>query len=482
MKWLKIVILSGFFLILIPFVLGEIGIIIPEKGVYNLGEKIKTSISIIESQDYGGFLKAEIKCENYGLQYYTMPLDLEADYRTQIDVPELTLFASMKGNCHIAADFEDMNGDSISKADSNSFLVTDKLNISTEKVIEALPNKNILLQGTVKKINGDDLQSGNAKISFNNKEFDTEIKFGIFEYVLNLNLELDIGNYPVLIAIEDKYKNYANDVVQLNILPIATRIENRLESEKVKPGNALKARIILYDHKDRVMNGTINTDLTAPDGKVLARKKAESLDWINYEFSKNALHGTYSIISKMEDLKQETSFEVEVVEQISMSYDDEAVIIENTGNVDYDDETTIILESGNKKYLINKRIKLKPGEILRIDLSKEVPSGSYDIILPQTEARLENETFSTNVVEDAIISDNRPVYKKIGSVVGAVTGSVVRTSGYIASRPLLASIILVMIILLIVAYYSRGFIANRIRKKKPETSELFKDYKYYGKK
>ena len=44
----------------------------------------------------------------------------------------------------------------------------------------------------------------------------------------------------------------------------------------------------------------------------------------------------------IEDLSQETQFEVEVVNQISMSYDNEAVIVENTGNVDYDDETTII--------------------------------------------------------------------------------------------------------------------------------------------
>ena len=338
------------------------------------------------------------------------------------------------------------------------------------------------MEGTVKKISGEGLQSGNIKISFNDEEFDAEVKFGNFMHTLNLNLDLDIGNYPVLIAIEDKYKNYASSVVQLNVLPIATRIENRLESEKVRPGDTLKARIILYDHKGRVMNGAINVDLIAPDGKLLSRKEVESLGWVNYEFGKNALHGAYTIISKIEDLSQETSFEVEAVQQISMSYDNESVIIENTGNVDYDDETTIILESGNKKYLINKLIQLKPEEKLIIDLSKEVPSGSYDIILPQTEARLENETFSTNVIEDAIISDNRPAYKKIGSVVGAVTGSVVRTSGYIASRPLLASIILIVIILLIVVYYSRGFIISRIRKKKPETSELFKDYKYYGKK
>ena len=477
MKWLKVVILSSFFLILMPFVLGDINVIIPEKHTYNLGEKIEASVSIIENEDYNGFLKVVIECEDYDLQYYTIPLSLEADYRTGMQIPGLTLFASMVGMCNLRVDFEDTRGDRISKTESNAFLVTSDLNIFTEKVINSLPDEIVILEGTVKKINNESLDSGNVKISFMNKDFNTEMEFGKFKYNLSLDSDLDIGNYPILIAVEDKNENYANEVVQLNVLPIATRIENRLESEKVKPGNTLKARIILYDRKDRSMNGTIKVDLIAPDGKKLVSKEVESLDWINYEFSKNALPGTYSIISVMEDLKQETKFEVEVLEQISMSYSDEVVIVENTGNVDYDDETTIILERDDKKYLINRRISLKPGETISIDLSKEVPSGSYDIILPQTET--ENETSATNIIEDVAISDNRPAYKKISSIAGAVTSFVVKTGGYIASRPLLASIILTVIILLIVLYYSKGAIINKIRGKKPkDTDEIFKDFKY----
>ena len=433
MKWLKVVITSSLFFILMPLVFGEINIAIPEKEVYNLGEKIGASVSIIEDQDYEGFLKAIINCKDYGLQYYTTPLSIEANFRTQIQIPELPSFASMKGNCNIRAEFEGINGAKISKADSNSFFVTDELNISTSKIINVLPTENVILEGVVKKINSDDLEAGNVKISFRNKEFDTNVEFGNFNYSLALDPDTDIGNYPILIVVEDKHKNYGDAIVQLNVLPIPTRIENRLESKSINPGNQLNARIILYDHKDRVMSGIINVNLLDPDGKKLISKQVESLDWINYEFNRNDLPGTYSIISTMEGLRQETQFEVQTMKKISMRYGDEIVIIENTGNVDYDDETTIILESGDKKYLINKRINLKPGETTRIDLSKEVPAGTYDIVLPQTEAMAENETFATNIIEDATISDNRPVYKKVGSIVGAVTGAVVKTGGYIAS-------------------------------------------------
>ena len=478
MKWLKAAVLASFFLILMPFAFAIISVEVPEKEIYNLGENIVASVSIIESKDYNGFLRVTLGCEGYNLPYYTTLLSLEANFRTQITAP-LPLFESMKGTCSIIADFEDTSGDRISRGKSKTFAVSDELNVSMNNAISALPNENIELEGTARKLNGESLQAGDAKISFRNKEYTTKVEFGNFRYTLALDTDLDIGNYPILVKIEDKNKNYGDAIVQLNVLPIATRIENRLESETVKPGNALKARIILYDHKDRAMNGTINVDLLDTEGKRILDKEVESLSYINYEFGRKALPGTYTIVSKMDDLSEETKFEVEALKEITMKYDDQAVIIENTGNVYYDDETTIVLESGDKKYLINKKIELEPGETLSIELSKEVPSGTYDVVLPQAQAIEENETAKTNVIEDVEISDERSVYKKAASGLGTVTGAVVGAGGYIASRPLLASVILVVIIILIAFYYSKGFILEKIRRKKPEdTNELFKDYKF----
>src|SRR3989338_4484427 len=206
------------------------------------------------------------------------------------------------------------------------------------------------------------------------------------------------------------------------------------------------------------MNRKPNVAMREPNGKKQVKKDIRRLDSVNYELTSDALPGLYKIISKIEDINEETGFEVETVKQLSMHYENEAVIVENIGNVDYDDETTIMLESDNKKYLINKKIELKPGETLSIELSKEVPYGFYDIILPQTQeimqqSQEENATEpqeEANVIKAVEISDKRPVYKKIGSGLGIVTGSVVRAGGYIASRPLLASVILIVIVLLIV--------------------------------
>ena len=178
-----------------------------------------------------------------------------------------------------------------------------------------------------------------------------------------------------------------------------------------------------------------------------------------------------------------------------MSQEGSFVHVENVGNIDYNDETTIILENNDGKYLINRQIELKLGEKITIDLSKEVPQGTYDVILPEEavatgEAKKSDENKSAqetveqqNVIKDVAIDDNRPMLKKTANVVSAITGAVVSTAGYIASKPALAATILILIVLGTVAYYSKDFIVNKIKgRKRDDTSRIFKDYKFMGKK
>jgi len=193
MEWLKGVSLSILFLFLMPFVFGEITIYISETDAYNLGEKIAASVSLLEDENYNGFLKAILVCEEYDVSYYTSFLELKSDFRTLIQIPELPLFASMKGNCNIRAEFEDTDGNRISRTVSKTFLVTDQLNISTQKIISSLPDKTVVLEGDVKKISGENLDVGNVKVSFLNKEFDTEVEFGKFKFSLDIDSDLDIG-------------------------------------------------------------------------------------------------------------------------------------------------------------------------------------------------------------------------------------------------------------------------------------------------
>jgi len=243
------------------------------------------------------------------------------------------------------------------------------------------------------------------------------------------------------------------------------------------------------------VNGSeIDIKIVGPDEKVIVEKKVQSMSSLVFETQKNQMPGTYVMLSNYKDIEEKNTFTIEEIKKVEMNQEGSLVYVENIGNVDYNDEITIILESDGKKYLVNKKIKLKPLEKISLDLSKEVPQGVYDITLPEEtveelsteedEAEKINESAQdvfgpVNLIKNVPIEDNRNVIKKTGDGLTAVTGAVISTAKIIASKPTLASIILVVIILGTVTYYSRGFLVEKIKRKKPQDeSNLFEDFEY----
>lgn len=475
----RLVVLQLLFLFIIPVAFGEISITLPEKELYNLGEKIVPTVSIKEDQAYDGFFSLHIFCYKYDLQYYTIPLNVEADFRTQVTVPELPLAKPMTGKCNLRSNFEAIDGESIDTAQSEDFFVTDELDISTDEDLEAKPGEDILISGEIKKANNEVLSKGEATISFRNEEDKTEIISGKFEHTIHLSDDVEVGDIPILIAVRDNYDNYGDKTLNLKVIPIPKAIENLFENYNLIPGDTLKVRVILYDHNHHAMDGKINVKIFGPDEKLVAENEVQSQNYFEFKTEKRQIPGTYFLLTSFENIKEQNSFTVEEVRKIIMRQEGSLVNIENVGNVEYEDEVTIILEGDDKKYLINKKVDLKPGEKITIDLSKEVPQGTYDIILPEDAVSIDENV----IIEDVLISDNRSVPKKITGAMSVVTGAVVSTVGYITSRPILAAIILSLVVIGTVARYSKDFIINKIKGKKEEdASNLFEDYKFEEKK
>jgi hypothetical protein len=496
MKYLKRLFLLQFLLLfIIPTTFADITITLPEKEMYNLGEKIVPVISIKQENDYDGFFKLYISCDNYDLQYYTIPLNLEAGLRTQLTVPELSLSKSMTTKCRLKSNFESTDGEKIDTEWSKDFFVTDKVNMVIEGNFEAKPGEDILLFGEIRKQSNELMSKGEAKISFKGNEETVDVVNGEFKHVIHLSSDAEAGNIPIIIAVTDRYGNYGDQSLRIKILPIPTRIENSLENNILMPGDTLKARVVIYDHTNKAINGSrINVKIFAPDEKLMAEKDIQSLNYFEFKTEKTQTPGKYRLLSTFEDVEEQSTFQIESVRKIIMNQEGYFVHIENVGNVDYKDEVTIILESDDKNYLINKKIDLEPGEKITIDLSKEVPRGIYDITLPEnlveepaaeevndiSQSKDSIETSGpVNVIKDVPIDDNRNVIKKTADSMSIVTGAVAGAAGYVASRPVLASVILILIILGTVTRYSWGFIKNRVKgKKEDNTSNLFEDFKF----
>mgnify|MGYP001226395611 CR=1 FL=1 len=478
-----LLVLQFVFLFIIPLSFAEIQLILPEKGFYNLGEKVAPTVSIKEDEANYGFFKLLISCEDYELQYYTIPLDLEAGSRTQLTVPGLPLSDTMDGKCRLRADLDATDGTRIDSQWSEYFVVTDELNIKVDDALEAKPGEDLLVSGEVRDYNNKLLSKADVEITFRGTKTEAEVSFGKFEHQIHLDSNAGAGDIPMSIKVMDEHGNYGDASINIKVLSIPTRIENTLENNVLMPGDRLKVGIILYDHSNNAMNGSvINVKISDPNEDVITEQDVESKGNIEFETDKNLLPGEYSLLSVFENIKRESSFTIEAVREIVMKQEGSLVNIENVGNVGYKDEVTIVLESDDKNYVINKKIDLEVGEKITIDLSKEVPQGTYDIILPQEVVEEEDlEVEQTNVIEDVQIDDNRNVVKKTTDSMSVITGAVVGAAGYVASRPLLATGILAFIIIGVVTHYSWGFIRNRAKGKEDETEHVFEDFKYEDK-
>lgn len=491
------------FLFIIPLSFAEISITVPEKDVYNLGEKIAPTVSIKQDEDYNGFFKMYISCDKNEMQYYTFPLNLEAGSRMQVTVPELLLFSSMQGHCSLKSTFEKITGEKIDSEWSNDFFVTDGMDITIDTKLEAEPSDDIIIEGLIKK-HSSELLNGEAEISFEGEKTTTDIILGKLEHTIHISYDAEAGNIPLTITAKDKHNNQGEKTLQIKVIPIPTKIKSSFENSDLIPGETLKAMVVLYDHNSKIMDSSINVKILDPDENLIAEKEIKSSNNFQFKTESSQMPGNYFVLSSSGSIKEQNTFTIEVIRKSTMRQENSLVHVENIGNVDYNDEKTIILERDGNRYLINKKINLKPKETITIDLSKEVPQGVYDIILPvdeSTEADTEeaetsaddnennDETENTkeivgpqNLIENVQIDDNRPIIKKTADGLSAVTGAVVGTANYISSKPKLASTVLILIILGTVTYYIRGFIIKKVKGKKSETSDLFDDYQFDEKK
>src|SRR3989344_3785883 len=155
-----------FFLMLLaimPLTFADIAIQ-TNQPVYNLGNKIQASASVIYSSDFEGLFKLTISCPEQRLQYFTTPISLEGNSRTALQVPELTSSSSMLGNCNIIGELATNNNLPLAQGNSNPFEVTYNLIVlPVNEKITSLPGQEIRITGIVNEAHGNNVLKASVK-------------------------------------------------------------------------------------------------------------------------------------------------------------------------------------------------------------------------------------------------------------------------------------------------------------------------------
>jgi hypothetical protein len=388
----------------------------------------------------------------------------------------------MMGRCKLRSDFMTTEGENVDSAWSEEFLISDTINITLGGKLGARPGEDVSIIGQVTKLSGELLSEGSVEVVFGDSLSELGIISGEFEYKTKLDEHAESGFIPVTFVAKDKYGNYADTYALFRVIPIPTKIENQIEDSTLIPGEKLKSVVTLYDQNDKVINGDkIAVKIFDSEENLVFKDEIENMGYIEFKIENTLSPGSYYLLSSAENARAQSNFIIEEFNKIGVEQSGSSLDVENIGNVAYDNKMNIVLKEGDKEYKITKKVILNPRETIDIDLSKEVPSGTYDITIPGQEFLMENSTIPT--IEDVHIEDNRSVWKKTYSGMSFVTGAAIETAGYVAEKPLLTTLILSLIIIGTVAYYSKNYIIKKIKKENPDdTSNLFDDYKYIGKK
>ena len=444
--WVLVLIL----LMVLPIMLASVEVTSKLNSEYNLGEDISLSIKIVPDQSANVLVKSTLRCEKDKL-YYVSPIDVEKDNEIVLDIPPIKAFS--EGSCKIMAEAETLEGESLGRVYSDEFFVSSDLEvIITLDKTEVMPGESIKIEGTVTQHN-QKVEQANVFITLDDEKERAELNDGKFSYNIELAKSIQSGEHKISVLANDKYGNANEQKATINVAAVPTSLDYEMNANEFNPGSELQVNARILDQGGDIINGNIGIKLY--QGKTLFGKErvifdtnAESGKQFGFMFAPDTAPDEYKLSLMYESLKKEDSIKILHYSKIEIRLEGNILFVKNTGNVDYNNKTNIMLEKDGETYVLEKRVKLKVGEETTIDLTKELPSGTYTI-----KTDLSNEPLEIN-------ESSQPAYRK---GINLMTGWAIAGSDLLVKRPWVASVIMILIIVAIVAFFSRGKIKESLK-------------------
>lgn len=475
----KVLLLLMFFAI-IPAVFADVTIK-TNQNIYNIGNGIGASVSVIQANSFEGLFKLSIECGAYKLDYFLTPVSLESNFMSAINIPEITATKSMIGNCTLAGALMS-ESQVVEQSNSNGFGVTEQLSIlPVQSKITALPSDSIQIAGIVNEAFSNNVLKATTTVALDNISSIIEAIGGKFNATIKIPKNIKSGQHLIGISASDSKGNVGTASVELYIIPVPSYLKLDLSGNVLLPGTKINLLTIIFDQADEIINDSLSLELTSPSSKKIFEKKVQSNENIDYEFSQYAEPGLYGLVATYRDLLAQASLNITKVREVKIKYQNESVIVENVGNVVFADELTFALESNSKKYPITKKVEIEQGKTLIIDLSKEVPFGVYSVFVSLQEGfDLVKDKINISsllpeqkniLADNALIHDNRPLYKKAASGFASVSTLLVGADGILTKNPIVAPMIIFVILLLIFLRYGGKPLFRLIRGRKKERED-----------
>ena len=366
----------------------------------------------------------------------------------------------------------DDNGNSFEFEDYGIFSIESNIDFTVEVSDEILnPGEEFTVYGEV-----DSYNSVTVLVLYD-KSYEAEVtEDNTYSVTLTIPSDAAPQAHEIQISVEDDYGNAGTGSVVIFVNQLATSLKNELSSVDFLPAETLTAATKILDQTGTEMTGKVNIDVYDPSGGELYSGQHSAGEEIEFVFAKYSLPGEYEYVASYEELEKTTELEIAKVEETSYYVRGDVLYFTNEGNVLYEDTVTVYLIStvdGDKKtYIVEEEVSLQPGGKTQIDLSEEVPSGEYEVVVDDglgtidigdvTEMLEEDYVDEENIAEIIkaevreegdelevveVGSDNRPLMKKFNQGISSVTGAVVIET---EKKGIFSSILFILLIVLVV--------------------------------
>jgi len=439
---MKLILPVVIFLVLSLPVLADIEVQV-NKPFYNLGDLIETSYVVSTDIDFFGLTELSLVCDEFELKYYTLPTSLFAGQSQTVNVPGLGVVASMQGTCYVEADVSSFDNAVQYSILSDFFNITETLPVTVTLGQETLkPAEAIVVSGTVGKSHS---SRSSVELTFLGEIYTSPAINNSFAYNIRLPSDIQAGKHLLDFVVNDSYENSGATSVTFTVEAIPTILSIDL-NRTVKPGDVMEVYVTLLDQAGDMMDNSVQLLISDNNEDTLFSDSSITPANFKFELPKALAPGTYTATAISSGLTTKALFVVEVVEELSVSFDDRTLSIVNTGNVDYTKELLISLTGVENSLTLSEELELVPGQATTIDLYKEAPEDDYEISLPEI---LDAPSF------EAHLEDERSNIRKAGDFVG-ITGRVVQSTGTPGIQTILSPVILVVVIGLLIFFFSRN--------------------------
>lgn len=424
------------FVFLAPLASAEVQINL--NSVYNAGEIIPFTFSTASTQDEITNLQIELQCGNSTQLLFFRTIALEKDdiFSLEDSLP----LPQKEGRCYL----EFSLGASTQK--TNSFDLSKNLRVNLDVLTKEInPGDAVEIEGIISNIRGEEISPvyiliDGHEIKNNKGEFNTKI---------TTVDSIKSGFNTLNIRASDKFENSIEDKLYFTIIPSPTELELIINEYNLLPENRVQVNAYLYDQAGDLIEVLLPLTIENEEGEVVQGNNA-----IDFKLSQYAIPGEWIVKTEYLDFNEELIFTVEENLNLSIEIQDNEVIIENVGNIPYNDILAFKINDQD----IERKVKLNPGELTKINLWNELKDDLGRLTIYYGDSLLE--------FENIVIDDPRSTFNKLGD---SITGNAVVSS---ASTTSFKAVIVILAIaaLLLFAY-------KKLRKIKKRSHNDFKSEK-----